>query len=195
MAHSKLSELLQKIPEIAKAVNEFQSPELQKRAFEALMTAAGADLGITDRQAAKETQRETRATRKRSDEARKSGSRRSGDSFKIVDVDLHPPKELPLKAFFAEKSPKTDPEKYACVVYYMRKYAGISDVTHDHIYTAFKHLGLKVPNIQIGLNNTRVRHGWLSFSGSSPINLTRIGENFVEHELPRGLDGNGDDSK
>ena len=193
--------ILGKIPEIAKAVNEFNDPELQKRAFDALMKAAGL-MGETEPHQSPPASEEPDAMKsgpKEQEKKEKKGrvaaaaKRWSGDKYQIVDIDLHPKGKTSLKDFYNEKAPRTDPEKYITILYYLVSHADVTDVEMNHIYTAFKQLSLKVPNIRKGLNNTRGRHAWIAFSAKGPISLTRIGENVVEHDLPRQASGNNDD--
>jgi hypothetical protein len=193
--------ILNKIPEIAKAVNEFNDPELQKRAFDALMRAAGL-MGETEPHQTPPAPDERETTKPGSAKQNKkekkgrvaaTAKRWSGDKYQIVDVDLHPKGKASLKDFYNEKAPRTDPERYITILYYLISHAGVADVEVNHIYTAFKQLGLKVPNIRKGLNNTRGRHAWVTFSAKGPVSLTRIGENVVEHDLPRQASGNNND--
>ena len=198
MKSQSFENILSKIPEIAKAVNEFSDPELQKRAFDTLMKAAGLMGEADPRQSPPDSEgpegKNTRS-KKQGKKGRVAGTakRWSGGKYQIVDVDLHPKGKISLKDFYNEKAPKSDPEKYITIIYYLVSHAGVTDVGIDHIYTAFKQLGLKVPDIRKGLNNTRGRHEWVAFAAKGPISLTRIGENTVEHDLLRQTSGNTND--
>lgn len=190
MSSNSFETILSKIPEIAKAVNEFKDSELQKKAFDALMQAAGLVGNHQPLQPPSEPENIQTTKSKAGRESKKgrvgaAAKRWSGDKYEVMDVDLHPEGKSSLKDFYNEKAPKIDPEKYISIIYYLTSYAGVSEVRVDHIYTAFKQLGLKVPDIRKGLNNTRGRKAWVEFKRNGPISLTRIGENIVEHDLPR----------
>lgn len=198
MGNRSFDDILKRMPEIAKVVNEFQTPELQVKAFHALMKAAGLHIGADEPSVAPspevgmKPQRRSRGKPSATTKMRPR-ERHSRDEYSIVDVNLHPDGQPSLKDFFREKKPKTDPQKYICIIHYMRNHAGVEAVSTNHIYTAFKQLGQKVPNIQQGLRNTRARYAWVQFTGRGCVALTRIGENAVEHELPREVEEAGDD--
>lgn len=193
MSTDKLESLLKSLPEIAKVVNTFSSTELQAKAFDALMKAAGIESALVG--AAQSIPPGGSAGPSRSRKPNKGGStsgapssprKRGGDNYELVnDLDFRPKGKPALKEFMAQKSPQKDPEKYAAVIFYLRHHLNVTDVTVNHIYSAFKALEWKVPNIRQGLNNTRLRKGWVEYEGASPISLTRIGENYVEHDLPQ----------
>lgn len=193
MSDKRFDDILKRLPEIAAAVNEFKDPELQRRAFETLMSAAGLVSPGSSIPASSSSEKNKHSREKKKETINptrnKGGAKRNPDQYQIVDVDLHPEGLASLRSFFEQKKPKSDPEKYSCIVYYMLNIAEIQAVNVDHVFTAFKQLGLKVPNIRGGLQNTRARHGWVDFKASGPITLTRIGANFVEHELPRHSEG------
>ncbi len=188
MAEKALDDLIDRMPEIAKVVNEFSNAALQEKAFEALMRAASASHEGTTPVPPHSDETGTQNKEKAKDRKKTSGTlsvRRTRDTLQVVDVDLYPKGKPSLKDFIASKKPRSDPEKYISIIYYMTNFAGVDSVTPEHIYTAYKQLGEKVPNIYQGLNNARGRHSWLTFKGLGPISLTRIGENVVEHDLPR----------
>jgi len=192
MDKSKLEQLLRQMPEIAKAVNEFKSEELQRKAFEALVLAAGIpSSAIASRQEEKLSLQAKRIGTPRkqkggADEVANQGrGRRSGDTYRVLDLDLRPSGKPSLREFMKQKGPSTDPEKYACMIQYLKQHLGIESVTPDHLFTCFKEIAEKVPNIRQGLINTYHRHGWITKTGKSGIALTRAGQNVVEHDLPR----------
>lgn len=65
----------------------------------------------------------------------------------LNDLDITKAKK-DLKAFMAEKNPPNVTSKYLAVVYWLQKYMDIPEVTIDHVYTVFDHLGCKteMPN-------------------------------------------------
>jgi hypothetical protein len=195
MKTDQLDALLKRLPEIAKAVNEFDSAEIQREVFRRLMDAAGMPMeraaeqhsDTTANSPPKKRGKAAASTFSNSEKGNKS-PRRDSEKYELIDIDFHPSKSKSLKEFYEEKSPKSDPEKYAVIMKYLEKILGLNNITRNHLYSAFKALSLKVPNVSKGLNNTRGRHGWVQFSGNGPISLTRIGENYVDHDLPKSGD-------
>lgn len=50
-----------------------------------------------------------------------------------------------LKEFAAEKSPKTEMNKYLVIAYWYKNLKGIVDLSPDHFFTAYRHLQWPVP--------------------------------------------------
>ncbi|MCM0021969.1 MAG: hypothetical protein NBV67_18430 [Tagaea sp.] len=184
MSKSKLDEALERFPEIAKVVNQFSSPDVQVQAFKILTGILSGSLEIA---AASEARHATPSTPPSTGiSGGPKPKRRSGATAQpklVNDLDLKPKGKTSLKDFFAEKGPSSDPEVYACMVFYLKNILQIDTVGMDHLFTCFKDLGRKVPNIKQGLKNTQRRKGYLNTADFSNINLTRNGENFVEHDL------------
>jgi|HubBroStandDraft_5_1064220.scaffolds.fasta_scaffold54531_1 hypothetical protein len=74
-----------------------------------------------------------------------SGQKRSYN-FKapnfLNDLDISKATK-PLSQFIADKSPTDVMDKYLVVIVWLKKHMGIEEVTVDHIYTIFDHLGWK----------------------------------------------------
>jgi hypothetical protein len=112
---------------------------------------------------------------------------RKGPTYSFVkDLDLRPSGKQSLKEFFAEKSPPDQQAHFAVIIYYLTHVLGLSNVGIDHVYTALKDVGEKVPNdiAQIA-RNTANRKGWLDTADTSNLKVTTGGENYVEHDLPK----------
>jgi hypothetical protein len=109
-----------------------------------------------------------------------------GDAYSLLNLDFFPKSKPSLKEFIEKKGPSNDQERAICIIHYLKGSMDIKDVTDTHIYSAYKALRLKVPNIRRALNNALTRYGWVTTSGRTNIQLTRTGENEVEHALPRG---------
>ena len=87
-----------------------------------------------------------------------------------------------LKEFVAEKNPRQLLQKYLVVAYWYKHTRGISDLTQDHFFTAFRHLQWTVPKDPQGpirdlRHKRRTQMGAGSTPGTSTIN--HIGENIV----------------
>jgi hypothetical protein len=60
----------------------------------------------------------------------------------LNDLDLNKATR-PLSEFLAEKNPTDVMDKYLVVAFWLQKYMGVAEVSVDHIYTVFDHLGWK----------------------------------------------------
>jgi hypothetical protein len=68
-------------------------------------------------------------------------------------------------------------------VHYLKEIKELESVGIDEIYTCYKNLGLKIPNIKQGLIDTGFRKGWLDTASLSDLKITVAGENAISHEL------------
>lgn len=109
------------------------------------------------------------------------------ESFSIVkELDLHPQDKQDLKAFFSEKSPSSALEKTAVFVYYLKNILKTENITPGHLYTCYKYVGVPVPgNLRQNIIDTASRKGTIDTSDMMDIQITTVGENFVEYELPK----------
>jgi hypothetical protein len=197
MTTERIDDLLQRLPEIAKVVNEFKSESVQLRALDALLGGLDAPAD----QQAKKGKRHVEATKelRAADETtpRKSasvgashtkgsrGNRKEGSVSLVADLNLRPKGKTTLRDFYAEKKPTTNEQGFAVMVYYLVNVLGMSGISPNHIYTAFKDLDMRVPNrLRTVLSNSASRHHWIDTSDKENMKLTIHGENFVEHDLP-----------
>lgn len=141
--------------------------------------AFGADHGIMPNPSAKEPPAKTK------------GKSRAKTNFAaspsiVRDLNLKPKGRDPFEKFAAQKKPHSNQHKCVVAVYYLRHELDLSPITVDHVYTCFKHMRWRVPS---SLANTMAYvssvHGWLDTRNMGDIKLTTIGENLVEHDLPR----------
>lgn len=108
----------------------------------------------------------------------------------IKELNLSPKRKKSFKAFFIEKKPKDGQELAALAVYYLKRTLELPRVSVNHIYTCFKDVGHRVfANMEQSLMVTAHRKGWVDTSELDNIKLTPIGENYVEHDLPRKIKG------
>jgi len=186
-------DILKRMPEIAKAVNAFSSEIVQQQAFSALVNGLAAPVSDSNtsnvgssqhRPAQPKTRKPASPTRDPATSTKRAGKK--GKSPKIVtDLNLRPNSKTSLRDFIATKKPKDNQQRFAVITYYLQKTISIKNITSDHIYSAFKEIGEKVPlNIDGALLVTSRRKAWLDTSSLSDIKLTVAGENFVEHDLP-----------
>ena len=94
-----------------------------------------------------------------------------------------------LRDFYAQKGPKAFSEQNAVFVFYLNKIKELESVTPDSIYTCYKEVGVRVPGAfyQSLLDTSRIK-GWIDTGDTNKIRITTVGENFVEHDLPRGTE-------
>jgi hypothetical protein len=191
-----LDDLLGRMPEIAKAVSAF--PEgVQKSAFDALMAAATGTAASARAPAPAEAAGDTAprkrgaATRRRKREAEADTGhgkpRRAGSSQpKVVkELDLRPKGKKTLADFVKEKNPTSQHDKHAVTVYYLSNVAGISPVGRDHVFTAWREMGWKLPpDFLASLRLTASKKRYLDTSNTDDLRLLNPGVNRVEHDLP-----------
>lgn len=102
------------------------------------------------------------------------------------DLNLKPKGKKSLDDFMDEKKPNSIYEKCTVAAYYLKHELGLPDVSASHIYTCFKHMKWRVPaNLPNSLAYTASRYGWLDTSDREKINVSTMGENLIEHDLPR----------
>jgi len=70
-------------------------------------------------------------------------------------------------------------------LYYVANTLKIEQVSIDHIYTFFKAANWPVPADLPNTLHQAGTEGWLDTSDAKDIKVTPIGENLVEHDLPR----------
>ncbi len=120
----------------------------------------------------------------------RTGSRkRPGTSLSLIkDLDLSEiGNDFSLLDFYAAKAPQTAMESNVVFVYYLQQIAMLKGIGVNHIYTCYKYVNIKYPNaLKQSLADTSSRKNWLDTSSFEDIKLSTGGENFVEHDLPRG---------
>jgi hypothetical protein len=115
--------------------------------------------------------------------------RRAGPSLTLLkDLDLSEVgNDFSLLDFYAAKAPQTAMESNVVFVYFLQQIAQVSGIGINHIYTCYKYVNIKYPNaLKQSLADTSSRKNWLDTASFEDIRLSTAGENFVEHDLPRG---------
>lgn len=104
----------------------------------------------------------------------------------VKDLNLKPKEKKSLDEFAGGKKPNSHYEKSTVAAYYLKHELGLAAVTESHIYTCFKHMKWRIPaNLSNALAYTASHHGWLDTSNLQDIKVTTMGENLVEHDLPK----------
>lgn len=198
MTTQQVDDLLQRLPEIAKVVNEFKSESVQLRAFDALL--GGFDYPAVQRVKNSKAHVEVTKELRTIDEATAGkqqpsgaashtkgarGNKKEGSVSLVADLNLRPKGKKTLREFYGEKKPTTNEQSFAVMTYYLEKVLGVSGISPNHIYTGFKDLDLRVPaRLRTVISNSASRHAWIDTSDKENIKLTIHGENFIEHDLP-----------
>ncbi len=107
----------------------------------------------------------------------------------VKDLNLRPSGETTFKQFVQDKNPSSNQEKCLVAAYYLKqKLKKKTDV--DSIYTCFKDAKWRVPsNLENTLCVVAVQKGWLDTTDSNAITIPTLGENYIEHDLPRKVKG------
>jgi len=103
----------------------------------------------------------------------------------ITSLNLAPKDKKSLKDFFKEYNAKSNFEYNIVILTYLITEIHENNVGVNHLYTCYKHLGLKVPNIKQSLVDTKKRKGWIDSSNSEDLKITVSGENFMDHEIEK----------
>lgn len=113
---------------------------------------------------------------------------KGGESYKLVPtLNLSGTDDIPsLKDFYKEKKPAFARECNPVFIYYLKKLIKIDKVGIDHVYTCYKAVGAKVPGrLYQSLVDTQNRKATIITRDIKDIDISTIGENFVEQELPK----------
>lgn len=112
---------------------------------------------------------------------------RKKESFSIVkDLNLRPESGQNLISFYEEKAPSSALEKTTVFVYFLKKILNLPTITPDYIYTCYKEVGAPIPgNLRQNIADTASRKGTIDTSDMSNIQITTVGENYVEFNLTK----------
>lgn len=114
---------------------------------------------------------------------------RNSNLLLVPDLDLIPDGKKALKAFLAEKGPKTAEEHVLAFVQYMSETLGLPTITAGHVFSCFKRMGTKIPaDLPQTIRNIVRKKGWLTTDGES-IRVATAGSNHVLHEMGRPPQG------
>lgn len=188
MVKEQFNELLEKVRKIVGVVNEFKFEQVQLLAFRTLIESIGSELpdandtlGINEEKPPKKPK-----TSKKGKVAKKP---KALSQAMIKDLDLKPNKKESINDFMGKKNPTSLIKKVTACVYYLKTILEINDITYDHVYTCFKHLGWRTPP---NLPNTMQQAGtmgWLDTKNNKDIKITVHGDNLIVHDLPNKQKG------
>lgn len=197
MATDKFDRLLDALPKIAEAVNQFQSAQVQEQAFEALVRALGLaessdaaplspspDDSMTDELNGDAGEVETK-NGTTAPPARRRRRRSSAPVSAERDIDFRPKDKQAFRDFVAEKEPKTQDEKNVVAVFYLEEILKLPSISAGRVLAAYRECKWKEPtNLANSLAATASRKHWLDTSNLAAIRTTAPGRNQVEHDMP-----------
>ena len=103
----------------------------------------------------------------------------------IKDLNLRPKGKQSARDFVAEKTPTNQKQKGVVALYYLLSILELDKASVDHICTVFKDVRWPAPTDLLNTLQQAGSEGWLDTSDSTDIKITPIGENVVEHDLPK----------
>jgi hypothetical protein len=169
------AEILKKIDEQLKGL----SPDVRAEAFQILVAR---HLGQPSRGSTRSTAGQKSAQSKR------GVSRAKSHMAVVKELDLKKSGANPsLRDFYIQKKPKTFSEQNAVFVFYLNRIKEMDSVTPNHVFTCYKEVKARVPGAfyQSLLDTSRIK-GWIDTGDTENIRITTVGENFVQHDLPKG---------
>ena len=177
--------------EVKKAISEIgiiieKLPEnVQQKAFDVLLASFLEKSEVKSKENSITVNKQNNITKRKP--RKKSGITK--ESFQLdKNLDLRGNNETPSFISFVEsKKPASNIEFNVVAVYYLKKYAKLSKVDINQIYTCYKDVNRKVPgNMQQSIHDTSSsRYGYIDLSISDDIALPTRGETFVENDLPK----------
>lgn len=178
--------------EVKKAITEIgviigKLPEnVQQKAFDVLLASFFEKSEVNSKEDSITVNNQNNNITKRKSK-KKSGITK--ESFQLdKNLDLKGNNETPsFRNFVENKKPASSIEFNVVALYYFKKYAKLSKVNINQIYTCYKDVNRKVPgNMQQSIHNTSSsRYGYIDLSSSDDIALPTRGETFVEDDLPK----------
>lgn len=110
----------------------------------------------------------------------------SSPSYSLVtSLNLVSKGEKSLKDYFGEFETKSNFDYNIVILTYLKNIIKENNVGINHIYTCYKTLGLKIPNIRQSLVDTKNRKGWIETADTNNLQITVAGENYIDHEIKR----------
>ncbi len=79
---------------------------------------------------------------------------------KVLDLDLKAG-SAPLRQYLEQKNPTSDNRRYLLIASWMKTNLGLDEVTMDHIYTAYRHMGWQSQkDVGSPLRSMKAQKGW-----------------------------------
>lgn len=203
MTDDPFDRLLGAMPKIAEAVNAFASPDVQRRAFDALLATLGAIVEARTSPLTPETHRSDDGsslgtglneapkvvpmvpTTKGSKPQRRRSRTLPKQWTPNRSLNVRPDGKKSLQDFVNEKQPNNAFEKNLVAVYWLKSELGKNPVDIADVMACYRACGWPIPdNLPNRLSVTGTRKGWLDTRDRTNLSVTVVGENAVLHELP-----------
>ncbi len=198
MADEEFEALLARLPEMAKAVNAFTAPEIQRAAFEALLAALtddspgssplreGSDTATGNKPPANRPRKTAPARKTATVDPTKPRSKRAAPTgpFKVdKELNLVPKGKRSFKDFVAVTQPKNQVEQCLVAAYWLTHEVGEESTTGDRVFTCFRDAAWPIPaNLSNKLSVAGTKN-YLSSTKRDDIRVSINGVNFVEHTM------------
>jgi len=115
----------------------------------------------------------------------KKGKKAKVTLKQIKDLNLSPKGKQSGRAFADAKAPTNVKEKCVVAIYYLRDVVNLPAITADHVFTFFKNANWPTPTDLLNTMQQAGTAGWLDTANAQDLKITPIGENLIEHKLPK----------
>jgi len=118
---------------------------------------------------------------------KKAKAKKSGKIIYSVvkELNLNPKGKKSFSEFSEGKKPRSIKEKCALCIYYLVNILKSKQNGINHVYTCFKNKKWRIPKDLRNMLHQTASEGWLDTSSQDDIKITPIGENLIEHDLPK----------
>lgn len=131
-----------------------------------------------------EKEKVKRTSAKMSSAGTKPKTKPTGEVKFLTDLNLRPKGKDSLKDYAAKYEIKSGEELTLMIVYYLKEILKEQKVTINHIFTAYKELGEKIPqHFRQTLTNQKNRKNWIDVADWDDIKYTIPGMNHMEHDI------------
>lgn len=117
----------------------------------------------------------------------KKSSSTKPETFKTVELGLSADQRQSFKDFYAEKSPKGQSDHVLTVIYWLIKNTDKESLTKDEIFTGLRTVNEKAPKRLSSVLSNLALASYITKNGADS-GIHHIGEDYIEHELPKGKD-------
>lgn len=120
-------------------------------------------------------------------DAKPKGSSPKTESYTNVDLNLTKEQRSEFKEFYKIKAAANQSDHVLVIIYWLSKNTSVAKFTMNDIYTGLRIVGEKIPkrisSVLSNLNlDSRIN------KENSESTLTHVGEDYVEHDLPKKIE-------
>lgn len=126
------------------------------------------------------------STPKRKTPAPKKGRSTNGsEPIYLVNFEFAPQGHESLRDYYKKFAVKSNFEKNLVFVHYLQEVIKTENISKDHIYSCYREVGEKIPNVPQSLKDTKHNKSWIDTSNMNDIKITRVGLNYISQDLQR----------